>query len=115
MEEKNVNLYQIFSELDALLTDYSSVYFDFLLTKKPIGFTVDDIDSYGDKREFVVDYPYKIMLGEKITNIDGLISFFNDLKEGKNNFYNERKTVNYIANKYKDGNSAKRIIEYLGI
>ncbi|MGO1470058.1 MAG: CDP-glycerol glycerophosphotransferase family protein [Tissierella sp.] len=115
LEENNASLYKIFGEVDALLTDYSSVYFDFLLTMKPIGFTIDDFDSYGDKRGFVVEDPLKLMPGKKLTNMEELILFINDLKEGKDEFYDERKRVNDIANKYKDGNSTKRILEYLGM
>lgn len=115
LDKNNIFLYEIFSQVDALLTDYSSVYFDFLLTMKPIGFTIDDFDSYGDKRGFVVDNPLEIMPGEKITTIEELIEFLNDIKEGNDRFYDERKKINNLANKYQDGNSTKRIIEYLGM
>lgn len=115
LKEKDIFLYQLFNEVDALLTDYSSVYFDFLLTMKPIGFTIDDFDSYGNKRGFVVDNPLDIMPGKKITNIEELVSFITDIKEDKDEFYIERKAVNHLANKYKDGNSTKRIIDFLGM
>ena len=115
LERKNIFLYELFYEADALLTDYSSVYFDFLLTMKPIGFTIDDFDSYGDKRGFVVDDPLEIMPGWKITNIDELVTFMIDIKKGKDEFYEDRKRINDIVNKYKDGNSCSRIFEHLGL
>lgn len=115
LQEKEIFLYELFNEVDALLTDYSSVYFDFLLTMKPIGFTIDDIESYGDKRGFVVENPLEIMPGKKITNIEELISFISDIKENNDEFYEERKAINDLANKYKDGNSTKRIVEFLGM
>jgi CDP-glycerol glycerophosphotransferase (TagB/SpsB family) len=113
LDDANMFLYQLFHEVDALLTDYSSVYFDFLLTMKPIGFTIDDFGSYMDKRGFVVDNPLDIMPGEKITTIDELFKFINDVIEGNDKFYEERKRINDLANKYKDGDSTKRIIEFL--
>jgi len=115
LNEKDIFLYQIFQEVDALLTDYSSVYFDFLLTMKPIGFTIDDFESYEDKRGFVVDNPLELMPGHKITNLDELKRFILDIKEGKDDYYEERKKVNDLANKYKDGNSTKRLMDFLGI
>lgn len=115
LADKNVELYQIFSEVDALLTDYSSVFFDFLLTMKPIGFVIEDINSYGDKRGFVIENPLDIMPGEKIYNLNELIFFLKHLKTGIDKYYSKRKEINDIANKYKDGNSSKRIIEYLNI
>lgn len=115
LAKNNVELYQIFGEVDGLLTDYSSVYFDFLLTMKPIGFVIDDIEHYGDKRGFTVDDPLEMMPGEKIFNISDLMSFLQDFKNNVDRFYDDRKAINDIANKYKDGNSCQRVIKYLGI
>lgn len=115
LNQKQIYIYEIFNEIDALLTDYSSVYFDFLLTMKPIGFTIDDFDSYGKNRGFVVDNPLDLMPGEKITDFDELISFISDINDGKDLFFEERKKINDMANKYKDGNNTKRILDYLGL
>lgn len=115
LDKRDIELYETFNEVDVLLTDYSSVYFDFLLTMKPIGFTIDDFDSYGDKRGFVVDNPLDIMPGEKIETIEGLISFIEDIKDGNDKYYGERKKINDLANRYQDGNSTKRLVEYLGM
>src|SRR5699024_1422226 len=115
LEEKDIELYQLFEEVDALMTDYSSVYFDFLLTMKPIGFTIDDFHKYKDKRGFVVDDPLDIMPGEKITNVEELITFINNIKKGKDEFLDDRKAINNLANKYQDDKSTKRILEYLEI
>src|SRR5699024_2389007 len=55
----NVDLYALLSESDALLTDYSSVYIDYLLLNKPIGFTIDDINNYEKNLGFSVKDPLK--------------------------------------------------------
>lgn len=109
----NVELYNLFNEVDALLTDYSSVYFDFLLTLKPIGFTIDDFESYENKRGFVVEAPLNIMPGEKIEKFENLKQFVMDIKEDKDAYYQERVKVNNLVNKYQDDNSTKRLIEFL--
>ena len=55
MAQKNVQLYDILGETDGMLSDYSSVYFDYLLTDKPIGLTCDDIVVYRNKTGFSFD------------------------------------------------------------
>ena len=42
---------------DVLITDYSSVFFEFLLMDKPIIFFAPDYDIYSQSRGFYLDYP----------------------------------------------------------
>jgi len=53
--KKNVDLYNLLPEIDVLITDYSSVYYDFLIYDKPIIFTFGDIDEYRKERGFIYD------------------------------------------------------------
>lgn len=115
LNENSIETYNLFNEVDALLTDYSSVYFDFLLTLKPIGFTIDDFNSYDNNRGFVVENPLEIMPGEKIKTTDELQQFIMDIKDGKDNYFQERVEVNNLVNKYKDGNSTKRLVDFLNM
>ena len=46
LAEKEIQLYSILAEVDALITDYSSIYYDFLLLNRPIALTVDDLNIY---------------------------------------------------------------------
>ena len=49
--------YQLLKETDVLITDYSSVYLDFLLLDRPVIFAPFDIDEYIKKdRELYYDY-----------------------------------------------------------
>lgn len=50
-----VNLYSLLRHTDVLITDYSSVFIDFLLTKKPIYFYTPDKDIYKNDRGFIYD------------------------------------------------------------
>ena len=43
------DLYALLNSVDGLLTDYSSVYFDFLATKKPIYLLTFDYEEYTKK------------------------------------------------------------------
>lgn len=111
LNSQDIELYNLLNNVDALLTDYSSIYFDYLLLNKPIGFTIDDIDAYMEKRGFIIDNPFEIMPGEKIYNFDELIKFVNYISIGHDKFEEERIRVNELVNFYKDGHSAKRVLE----
>ena len=113
LDKSNLYLYEALSQVDSLITDYSSVYFDYLLLNKPIGFIVDDIEEYKAKRGFVIDNPYELMPGEKIKNLGELEKFFDDLLIGNDKYKVERSTVNEIVNKYKDNRNCSRILEFM--
>lgn len=113
--EKDLCLYELIGQVDALITDYSSVYFDFLLTQKPIGFVLDDMDEYGDKRGFAIENPLELMPGEKIFSEEDFIKFIENICSGTDHFKEERKRINDLANKYQDNRNCERILEFLDI
>src|SRR5699024_7741099 len=72
---KKLQLYEILAQCDALITDYSSVYFDYLLLNRQIGFIIDDIEDYNKKNGFVFENPLDYMPGNKIKNLDQIFNF----------------------------------------
>lgn len=115
LRSHKVCLYELVGSCDILLTDYSSIYFDFLLTQKPIGFVIDDIDSYGDKRGFVVENPLDYMPGEKICDLQGLKDFLEDIQQGKDKWQKQRKEINDLVNYDQNGDYCKKILDFVGI
>lgn len=111
LNEKNIQLYNFVGECDALLTDYSSIYFDYLLLNKPIGFLIADIDDYKENRGFIVDNPEDYMPGEKIRNLEELYMFFNNILNNRDKYKEARKHILDFTNKYKNGNSRKRLLK----
>lgn len=85
-EKKGIPLYAVLNNTDLLLTDFSSIYIDYLLLDKPMAFLVSDFHQYSNSRGFVFDNPKEVMPGEIITNNGELVSF---LKL----FFTERKDV----------------------
>lgn len=66
----NVDLNQVMYEADALVTDYSSIYFDFSLLGKPTIFYMPDLIDYNKSRGFyrAPDHSYGHIL-DKIHNL----------------------------------------------
>ena len=95
---------------DMLITDYSSVFFDYANLKRPIVFYMYDFEEYRDElRGFYIDIkelPGKITKTETelIEAIDNTKEFIYDEKYRK---FNEK--FNYLD----DGQAAKRVVEKL--
>ena len=64
--DKKADIYPLMTYVDTLITDYSSIYFDFILMDKPVVFFPFDIKEYlEDCRSFYLDY-YKVTPGFKV-------------------------------------------------
>ena len=113
LKEKGVQLYELLGRCDAMITDYSSVYYDYLLTDKPMGLTIGDIDEYIAKRGFVYKNPLDILKGEYIYDNDGLISFLTNVINGNDIAKEERTNVKNMIHTIQDAKSAEMVGEYI--
>ncbi|MGL5901977.1 MAG: CDP-glycerol glycerophosphotransferase family protein, partial [Cetobacterium sp.] len=108
LDENNIQLYSLISETDSLLTDYSSVYVDYLLLNKPIAFTINDMKEY--ETGFVFKDILKYLPGSHINDYHDLKKYFEDVGNSTDIYTKKRLEVNKLLNKYSDGFS-KRIVE----
>ncbi|MBR1810397.1 MAG: CDP-glycerol glycerophosphotransferase family protein [Clostridia bacterium] len=113
LQRKGVQLYALLGKTDALITDYSSVYYDYLLTDKPIGLTVGDIDEYIEKRGFVYDDPLEILKGEYINDTDGLLTFLQNVKSGNDAARDARRAIRDRIYAGRAGDAAEKIGDWL--
>lgn len=98
------NLYLLIKDMDILITDFSSVYFDFLLTSKPIILAPFDYDEYVTKeRTLQFDYnEQKAIQAHDWPELLAILSqktFSSPTEEEISKFHN-----------HKDGNSSKRLV-----
>lgn len=91
LEFEKTYFYEFFNSVDILLTDFSSIYIDFLLLNKPIGFFVPDIESYNYSRGFLFKNIEDIMPGEILTNMNDLIRFLELIIINNNDMYIEKR------------------------
>lgn len=113
LDSKAVFLYTLLKDTDALITDVSSVYVDYLLLDKPIGFTVDDLGNY--KTGYIFEEPLLFMPGAHILDFDDFRQFVLDVAEEKDVHAPQRANVNRLLNKYQNGHFSKRIVEHFHI
>lgn len=120
LKDKDINefglqLYQIVPLTDILITDYSSISNDYLLMDKPMIFTLDDYETYRSSRGFSVDDPAQYFIGYHVYTKNELIGAIRELSDGYDYYKEERKKILPIMHKYQDGNSCKRIADYVGL
>lgn len=111
--KRGINVYCFFNDTNALITDYSSVVFDYMLADKPIGYIIDDIEEYklGFPFENILDY----MPGNHIRNKDDLYSFFESIARNEDQYRTERQKISRWANQYPDGHNCERITKIFDI
>ena len=94
---------------DVLITDYSSVFFDYAILKRPIYFYMYDLKEYAtDLRGFYLDI-HKDIPGEIYMDEETM------LMDIKNEVYDYSKLndFNLYFNNHEDGNASKRVVDIL--
>lgn len=119
-KNKNISSRLIFDEIetnellscvDILITDYSSIFFDFLVTKKPIIFFCYDFEEYASLRGIL--FKKEEFPGAVVKEISELRDSIIDIT---NNNYNYSKNQDNFLNKFSyadKGNSSKLAIEQI--
>lgn len=113
LRRAGIQLYEALADADGLLTDYSSVYCDFLLTGKPIGLTFDDLEQYTRSRGLVMDDPRELVKGRYLYTLSDLEEFLGELHRGEDPAAQARAQANDYYNDWRDGASAARVAQVL--
>ena len=100
---------------DVLIFDYSSIMFEFLLTgNKPVISFPYDLEFYKKERGFYYDY-LKFIPAPIVYNIPDLIYHLKTIKNWSSKYEERRRNVCKLVNTYNDGNSCKRVAEFLDL
>lgn len=106
IEEKQINLYSLLGETCALVSDYSSVVFDYLMLDRPMAFVLDDMEQYS--RGFAIENIYDFMPGEKLFAMEDFISFLDNVAMGKDEYKLQRQVLRDYCHKYQDSKNSER-------
>ena len=113
LKQSNITLYQLLAKSSALITDYSSVYYDYLLTEKPIGLAINDLENYIKKFGIIYENYYDAIKGEYIYNYKDLEHFIINIGTDNDEKYEERISAMNKYHNYKDDKSSLRVYEFL--
>lgn len=102
--------YSYLNAVDLLITDYSSVYFDFLLLNRPIVFLGQDETEYEDNRGFLIEPLDFWRPGEKVYAFQQCMEVLEKLIcFGEDRYQQQRKLVKELVHKHCDGHSSERL------
>lgn len=107
------NVYDLMKLSGALITDYSSIGFDYLLLDRPLGYTIDDMEQY--TIGFSVPDPLAYMPGMKMSKMNELLEFVDAVSCDQDKYADERKKLRDKLHTYQDGNNSERLLQILGL
>lgn len=113
MKSLHIDVYRLMASADALISDYSSAAYSFLLLDRPIGFVLSDIKDY--KCGLIIDDIDIFLPGQKIYSYDDLISFIFSVEGETDNYGSLRRNLCSWLYQYQDGNSCKRLAEFMNL
>ncbi|MBQ8658556.1 MAG: CDP-glycerol glycerophosphotransferase family protein [Clostridia bacterium] len=112
-KKNNLTSYHFVGSCDAMLTDYSSIYFDYTLCDKPIGLVWEDYAEYERNPGFAFDMEYYMRGGVKIFNTEDFENFIQSVAEGTDQLKKERREIRQLSNYSTDGQSSVRVTDFI--
>lgn len=109
------DVYPLMAECDILITDYSSIFFDFLLLDRPVVFFIPDITIYVSQDRSMY-FPFDSMApGTECRNQDELEACLFTIvqRKGQDDFSMQRAVVRELTHDYVDDQSAARLLDWL--
>lgn len=108
---KHEDIRELYLISDILITDYSSVFFDYANLKRPILFFVYDLEDYRDNlRGFYLDFE-KEAPGALVRTTEEIVK---EIKIVEENGFQPNQSFNKFYEEFcylEDGNAAKRVVE----
>ena len=112
-KKNHLTSYEFVHATDALVTDYSSIYYDYLLADKPIALVWEDLEEYRQNPGFSVDLEDYCKGAEKVYTIGDFEKFLTDVAAGRDDLKAARAEINARANYASDGRNAKRVVDFI--
>lgn len=113
--DNDIQLYSILHFADALITDYSSVFCDYLVLDRPIGFILSDISEYAQGRGFVFDNPIEMLPGTKIFDENEFRRFVEDVAKNIDPTKSMRAKLQPMYNTFTHGCFCERIAKMINL
>ncbi|MCH2545977.1 MAG: CDP-glycerol glycerophosphotransferase family protein [Alphaproteobacteria bacterium] len=109
-EDIDQDIYTVLNKFDIMITDYSSVHFDFLLTQNPIIFAPFDKEKYlKNDREFYFNYN-EVTPGPHANNWEEILEYIEKFIHNPKLYEKERLKVMNRFNIFTDSKNCQRVV-----
>lgn len=107
------DIYPLLRRVDALVTDYSSIFFDFLLLDQPVVFFAHDLARYLEQeRAMYFDYG-EMTPGPKVATLAALEDALRSALSGDGEWRARREHVRGLVFEHRDGHASQRLLDEL--
>lgn len=113
MKTLGLNNYRLLKDVDALISDYSSIAYSFMLLDRPVGFVLADMESY--TRGFAVENVEEYLTGCLIHTFAEFLAFLTAVQRGEDGYADERRALVNRLFTHQDGKTCQRITEILNL
>lgn len=105
--------YTILREFDALVTDVSSIWIDYLLLDKPVVFAFPDLEEFRRRRGLQLEPYDEWVPGGIASSLDELCAELGPVIEGGDPHRDSRQAMRTLLHQYPDDRSASRTVDFL--
>ncbi|MBE2895834.1 hypothetical protein HPC38_02930 [Pasteurellaceae bacterium HPA106] len=109
----NISINDLFNSSDAMITDYSSISFDYLSYNKPIIYYMPDFDEYREYRGFSHEPITDMIAGDTTFNLEQLISSLKRIVSGADEWQEKRSLLLNRVNPHFKEDVNKNILEFM--
>jgi CDP-glycerol glycerophosphotransferase (TagB/SpsB family) len=111
---QGIDIYDLLTVTDALISDYSSIIFDFMMLERPIVHFLPDLEEYRSSSRSLIFDPIEIAVGPVCQTTDGLTEALSEVLRGVSAPAEARErwgVTRRRMNSYQDGHSNRRVFE----
>ena len=109
--DADVRYTEILNAFDVMISDYSSIVFDYLLLDRPVIYLIPDYEEYRSQRGFVFRNIDSYMPGDKAFDFRQMLDALQRVFDGADGYQEARGFVLSQRFDYRDNQSSKRCLE----
>lgn len=111
VKEKQIDNYRLVTDVDALISDYSSIATEYLHIDRPISYVFEDENQFTSG--FCVDNVEDLLAGPKLMSKADLYKFIDDVIDDIDDYAEKRKKMREWMFDFIDDQSCRRLAEFM--